>query len=692
MLPICIFLEIRLRRYLPFLLLAAASAAAPSHAETSSLPVLEELIVTGERIARTQQETAASVAVTTAEDLDDLPGPDTLALIFQQTANVTSSGAGNQGPTIRGSNTSGVLTSLESFFGGSQPRTTIQVDGRQLTFNEFVYSGESAWDIQRVEIFRGPQTTTQGRNAIAGAVYIETANPNHEAFEARLRAITGNYHTRQGSSVISGPIGDGQLAYRLAADYREQESYVRPLGVTDDIGADLRESETLNLRGKLSYQPDTLEGFDALLTYSLTDTRRPQTDSVDAPFENLTRFNPGFSVFDTRANAVSLRSNFAISDHITVTNTTTFSNVSVQRRAPLGAGNADIDSDDLTTELIATLAAPDRALSGLAGFYAAKSDSDETLNLSAFGIGSGRFSDRRDSLGVFAEATWSPAARWFLTLGGRWQQDSQDRDGGFAGVIPIAFEEEFDAFLPKVEVAFELSDNVRVGITAERGFNAGGFTFNFDTFAAETFEEETLWNYELFYRARWLDDRLTTNANIFYSDIDDLQVATLVELGPAFFANVFSNAPSARSIGAEIDARFQVTESLRLHGGIGIADTQFQSDSNAGALIDGNEFQRAPGVTAVAGIVWNPTNALSFSVFGRHSDDYYSDDANLRANQIGSHTTIDAQASYTIGQARVFVDVTNATDTFYELSAFDNGNAASVGTPRQVSIGLDVSF
>lgn len=84
--------------------------------------------MTGERTERTLQETASSVTVTTQDDLDAFAGPDTLQRIFNQTANVTTSGNGNQGPTIRGSNTSGVLTSLESFFGGSQPRTTTQVD------------------------------------------------------------------------------------------------------------------------------------------------------------------------------------------------------------------------------------------------------------------------------------------------------------------------------------------------------------------------------------------------------------------------------------------------------------------------------------------------------------------------------------------------------------------------------------
>lgn len=666
---------------------AMASAQDASNNETDNV-----IVVTGERTERTLQETASSVSVTTQADLDAFAGPDTLERIFNQTANVTTSGNGNQGPTIRGANTSGILTSLESFFGGSQPRTTIQVDGRQLTFNEFVYSGESAWDIERVEIFRGPQTTTQGRNAIAGAIFIETAKPNHDEFEGKVRAIVGNFDTYQASAVVSGPIADGQLAFRFSADYREQESFVRPLGVTADLGRDLRQIETLNLRGKLSIKPDALPGFDGLITVTHTDTSRPQTEGIDAPFEDLQRTNPGFSIFETNSDAITVALNYAVSDSFGLRNTTTYSDVSVQRLVAPGQGNADIQSDELTNELLARFGNEDSAIIGLAGFYISRFESEETLDLSGFGIGVGDFSDERDSLGIFAEANIALSPNLHANIGGRWQSDSQTRQGGFAGAIPIDFDESFDAFLPKFELAYDVSDDVRIGLIAERGFNAGGFTFNFDTFSAETFEQETLWNYEAFFRAQLLDQRLTLNGNIFYSDIDDLQIATLVELGPDFFANIFSNAPKARSVGAELEARFAVNDQLTLQTGIGITDTKFQSNSNAGALIDGNEFQRTPGLTAVGGVVWEPATGFALSGFGRYSDGYFSDDANLPVNNVGSYFVADFQASYEYEGLRLFLDLTNAFDAFYELSVFDGGTLANVGEPRKVSVGLEFAF
>jgi outer membrane receptor protein involved in Fe transport len=376
---------------------------------------------------------------------------------------------------------------------------------------------------------------------------------------------------------------------------------------------------------------------------------------------------------------------------LTLTNTTTFSDTSVQRRAPVGTGNADINTEDLTNELV--LAFDDAAgFSAITGLYLSDFDSDESLNLAAFGLGTGDFTDKRNSLGIFAESTISISENTYLTVGGRYQRDSQDRDGGFAPFIPIDFDNTFDAFLPKFELAHDLSDDLRIGLLIERGFNAGGFTFNFDTFATETFDEETLWNYEVFLRGTFLDNRLSLNANVFYSDISDVQIATLVELGPDFFANVFSNADDARTIGAELEARFSVNEQFSVQGGIGISDTQYQSNSSAGALIDGNEFQRTPGLTAVGGFIWEPVDNLSLSAFGRYSDGYFSDDANLAVNETDSYFTGDVQVSYTFGNARVYLDVTNVFDALYEVAIFDGGTLASVGAPRQASIGLELSF
>lgn len=672
------------------LLIGTALCLLPSAALANSADILDEIIVTGERQVSTLKDTSSSVVVTTQIDLDSFAGPDTLERIYQQTANVTSSGNDGQGPTIRGANTSGILNSVESFFGGALPRTTIQVDGRQLSFNEFVYASASAWDIKRVEIFRGPQTTTQGRNAISGAIFVETNDPNFDEFEGRVRGIIGDDDLLQGSGVISEPIGNGDVAFRLTADYRQQDTFLTPLGVIDDFGSDnLTRTDSLALRGKLGIRPSAIPELDVLLTIAHSDREGPQSETIDAPFENLTRFNPGFTIFGTDSTSGVLNVKYQLTDKIEINNVFTISDAGAIRRAPEGFGPATISSDEISNEFIAKLNS-DR-LSGIAGVYVSQVDNQDEIDLTSFGIGSGAFDGDRDSLGIFAEGTYAATDRLFLTAGGRYQRDSQDRQGGFT-VIPIDFDDTFDAFLPKAEIAYDAADNIRVGVIAERGFNAGGFTFNFQTFQQNLFGEETLWNYETFFRGDFLDGRLGINANVFYTDFNDLQIATLVELGPDFFANVFSNAEDARAFGGEIDLRFQATDTLRLNAGLGLTDTKIQSKTTAGALTDGNEFQRAPGFTAVAGGIWAPIDSIELSAFGRYSDGYFSDDANLDVNAVGNYLTVDLQASYLFGNARLFVDATNIFDEIYPVAIFSQGTAGTIGDPRRISVGLDYKF
>ena len=96
-----------------------------------------EIVVTGERVPRSLRETASSVAVITAEDIERSPGADRLDDILEQVPNIQF-GSGNLGPTIRGQDTTGALQDLPAFLGGNRARVTVQVDGRAVGYSEFV--------------------------------------------------------------------------------------------------------------------------------------------------------------------------------------------------------------------------------------------------------------------------------------------------------------------------------------------------------------------------------------------------------------------------------------------------------------------------------------------------------------------------------------------------------------------------
>ena len=86
-----------------------------------------------------------------------------------------------------------------------------------------------------MEVFRGPQTTTQGPNSIAGTIFVDTNDPTYEQ-EIRARGLLGNFNTQQASATLSGPFIRDRLAYRVSVNTSKQETFVEPKGVTEQIG------------------------------------------------------------------------------------------------------------------------------------------------------------------------------------------------------------------------------------------------------------------------------------------------------------------------------------------------------------------------------------------------------------------------------------------------------------------------
>lgn len=669
--------------------LAVAEAEAPAADQAG-----EEIVVTGERFERTLRETAASVSVTTETELDKQAAPDRIEQVLALVPNVQL-GAGDQGPSIRGQESTGVLQGADAFLGGSRPRATIQIDGRALGYNEFIYGLSSVWDVARIEVFRGPQTTTQGRNAIAGAVFIETNDPTFD-HEGRVRGIVGDYDTYQGSAAVSGPIVADQLAARVAVDVRNHRSFVRYDSVTV-TGADISEDDYALVRARLRAEPTALPGLRLDLTYAHLDSRAPQGEAIDAPFRARRRALGDGGYFKTNVDSLVGALDYAIARDAAFSFTAAYGDARIERFAPPGGGNAVIDATDLSLEGIVTFAPADGRVQALAGLYYLDTDQDEFIDLSSF-LGLGDFTDEQHSFGVFGEATLTLTGALSLTAGARYQRDTQDRRG-FLGTpafgFAVDYDRAFDAFLPKVALAYDLSSDLRIGASAQRGFNPGGTTISFTTGLQDIFEQETLWNYEIFARGSAYDGKFRLSANAFYTDYKDSQrplTSVIVRPdGSRDFETEIDNAPSARSYGIEAEAAFSPTRRVDLRVGLGLLDTEIEETLDPLDPLLGQEFQRAPRFTAALGASWRPVDGLALDTTLRHNSDYFSDDANTRALAINGTTVVDAKLSYTYRGVTAFAFARNLFDDFYltQLYAVDFGTA---GDPQEIGIGLEARF
>ena len=216
------------------LLWLAAGAAAQAPAAIAPAPDNPEaIVVTGERVERSLKDTPSSVAVFDKARFGAIGGAGPAQEVLEALPNVLVASRRDT-PTIRGQLSTGVLDGLPAFLGGARPRTVVQVDGRTISFTEFANGSEGLWDVAHVEVFRSSQTTTQGVNSIAGAIFMNTADPTF-GFEGRARLIGGELGRRQASAVVSGPLIGDELALRVSGDFNREHSSTRMSGPIDGV-------------------------------------------------------------------------------------------------------------------------------------------------------------------------------------------------------------------------------------------------------------------------------------------------------------------------------------------------------------------------------------------------------------------------------------------------------------------------
>jgi iron complex outermembrane receptor protein len=656
-----------------------------------------EIIVTGERVPRTLRDTPSSVAVVTEREIEAAGAnrvDDILALI----PNVQL-GNGSQGPAIRGMDTTGPLVALPAFLGGNRPRTTLIVDGRPATYNEFVFGTFPVWDLNRLEVFRSPQTTTQGQNSIAGAIFVNTSDPTFTP-EYRARGIVGNFKMRQASALVSGPILGDDVAFRVAGDLRYSRTTSH---IVDEIEDTDPNHDVYGLiRAKLLANPSPSTRM--LLTYAHSESKAPQIVGVTAPFKKRRDEANGYGVFKVNVDSLTVSVRQEMSSSLTANLLLTAGNSSARRFAIQGFGETTNDGRDWAGEAIFNWV-PDDPFSVIGGISRSHLQLKQFINLQRLSGSIGRFRDWQDGTGIFADATIELSSRASITTGIRYQRDRQKREGALTAdtfAVPVDFIGAFDSWLPKITLAYDLTPQVRVGALVQKGYNPGGTTIRVDTSRPDEFGAETLWDYELFARAEFAGGRAFATANLFYYDMRNAQryQGLFIQTpsgGVVGFANMF-NVPKARSYGAEGQLTWRASEKLSASVAVGLLGTKFVKTDDESADFAGNEFDRSPNFSGSAAVDWKPTRRLRLSAQVRHHSRYFTDPENTPQIRVDSGTIADARAEYRLGYVSLFAQVRNLFDTLSmrDLGDFDVHTGEPVfgeaEDPRTFGIGLEGRF
>jgi outer membrane receptor protein involved in Fe transport len=671
---------------LSLLALAAASQADAPPANASS----DEIIVTGERVPRTLRETSSSVAVVNEGEME-ANGANRVDQILALIPNVQL-GNGSQGPAIRGMDTTGPLYALPAFLGGNRPRMTLIVDGRPVSYNEFVFGTFPVWDANRIEVFRSPQTTTQGQNSIAGAIFVNTNDPSLSP-EYGARAIVGSLKMRQVSALMSGSLAGDSVAFRVAGDLR----YSRTSSKLEDVieGGDPSHDVYGLLRAKLLVNPSPRTRM--VLTYVHSESQMPQIVGVDAPFRKRRDDTVGYGVFRINVDSLTAGIRHEASNELAANLMLTAGDSVSRRLAIPDFGQTRNDGRDWSAEAVFNWS-PKGPFALVAGASHSHIALKQFINLQLLSGSIGRFRDWQDGTGLFADATVELAPKVTMTAGVRYQRDRQKRKGALTAttfIVPIDFVGVFNAWLPKATLSYDVTPDFRIGAMVQKAYNPGGTTIRVDTLQPDEFKAERLWDYELFAKGKFAGGRGTAAVNIFYYDIWDAQRAedifvTTPSGRTAGFANLF-NVPKARSYGAEAELSWRVTDSLSTRLAIGLLDTKIVRGEGESAVFHGNQFDRSPHFTGAAAVDWWATEKLRLSAQLRHHSPYFSDPQNSPALRIDSGTNVDARFEYEVGGLSIFGQVRNLFDTLNMLSV-SSPITAEAEDPRTFSLGIEGRF
>ena len=338
----------------------------------------EVIIIQGTKRERQLQEIDDSISVLTGADIVDRNIVD-LDDLLKRVANADS--------TVAFRNlTPAAVPAPDS---GAAPSVAVYIDNvRTSVINLPAFNSPNIWDIEQVEVFRGPQSTRQGENTLGGAIIMRSVRPDQE-FDARARALYAEHDTIVGSVALGGPLVEDELAGRVSFDYQTTDGFISsPVLDIEDFNRSSRYSG----RVALLWTPESLTGFEALLTVTGEWTNGTGSfslvDNDDDPFDfevNQSVFLNG--IFDQRRYAGSLELNYDLSSAVTLTSVTAYADEFTHR---LTQDNAFQDVfDDYFSQELRTQFSVDN-FSGIFGLYYSKQTEGFTQDTPATDVNQGR--------------------------------------------------------------------------------------------------------------------------------------------------------------------------------------------------------------------------------------------------------------------------------------------------------------
>jgi len=562
----------------------AQDASAPATTSASNQPstALQEVVVTAEHRTSTAQKTAASISVRSGRDML-LQGRYELSDILEDVPGVVGGAATAAPTTIAGIGTDNPATGL--IIRGVQSNTgaggsSITAAAAAAIYVDDVYNGIGGnYDIDRVEVLRGPQGTLYGRSATAGVVAIHTGDPNTTRFSADGSAEFGDYDLRHWTGEVNVPIINDTLAVRVSANEYDREGYYSAKGgevSTDDFRVKALWTPTDNFSALLGYaKSDSVLESEGISISQITPTTFSYTPEAVSP-PGTSRFNQYWGNFNLNVGPVALTYIPAYR--------TWYQDATVYNRGPGQNINQYVKTPTdgfLTQELRIRNSDNNSKLKWQAGFLYydnTLSNVDNLFNLDPTILPAPlpalppsyvyQSSTHKSTTaeGGFAEATYSFLPETRLTAGVRYDHTQVRNDESYTSILGITQTltgnqglRTFDDFTYKVRLEQDLTARNMLYAMISTGASPGDVAITTSVTGQPELLElkaETLTAYEIGSKNMFFGNRLQVNGDLYYNDYGAFQTAgtdiTPNAPPPPIFATI---AVPMKSYGAELELK-----------------------------------------------------------------------------------------------------------------------------------------
>lgn len=633
--------------------LAISSAYAAADAESSE--PIERIIVYGDKIERSLKDTTSSVSVIDKDALDSGQYQSTSDALSEVPNVVVLSGSV---PDIRGVSGNGSASGFNSFTGGARARVSTLVDGVAEPFVADLTGDTGLWDIQQIEVFRGPQSTINGRNSIGGTVFIKTEDPSFDWQGAARVGYRDQDNFLDSAVMLSGPILDDELAFRLSGQNVTGETYNKGFEYeTNPATFDQNDLITNRWRGKFLWQPSAIDDLKVLYSFSYNDE---QGDSGRNYFtgDDPWAYKPIFQRYiETKSTTHSVKMDY---------------DLGAGRALDLIVAYMDYDWGFESYEALVTaqqyvdMKDESYTLDGKYSFGLNDKDFNGFVGLAYFerrqdfaSTGSSVYNgdDSSMSMSAYGEMTYGLTESLWITAGGRVMREEQLRH--FTMLYQGSpLEEKLDdgstVTLPKLVLQYAINANTTLAASLRRGYNAGGGALSLAESEYYYYDEEFVNTYELSSRSAFMDGNVNLSANLFYNDFDGYQASDS--------ARKIANIDKAATYGLEAELSAMLSDDWQFISGVGLLESEIKAASASYGDIVGNELNSAPHVTANIGVKYWLNDAFSFGMSGNYVGEYFADINNTEERVAGDYVTARLSVDYQTDTWRVSGFVNNLFD------------------------------